>query len=65
VRQLREFNIALLGNCVGGCWWMEEGCGIRCWWRGIVRGQVVGGRSVSFSWWRELAKIRYGSGRRG
>ena len=36
VRRLKEFNIVLLGKW---CWWIEEGCGLGCSWRNMVRRQ--------------------------
>jgi len=64
VRQLKEFNLALLGK---RCWRMLVDRG-GIWYRVLVArygeeaGRLeVGGRSVS-SWWREIAKIRDGNG---
>ena len=50
-----------LVNGVGGCWWTEEGFGIECWWRDMVRRQ--GGwrlGAVVFLLGGEIAKIRDG-----
>jgi len=62
VRQLKEFNLALLGKW---CWRMLVGRG-GFWYRVLVArygeeaGRLeVGGQSVS-SWWKEIAKIRDG-----
>jgi len=62
VRQLKEFNLALLGKW---CWRMLVDRG-GLWFRVLVArygeeaGRLeVGGRSVS-TWWREIAKIRDG-----
>jgi hypothetical protein len=62
VRQLREFNLTLLGKW---CWMMlvdREGL----WFRvlaaryGLERGRLrEGGRRAS-SWWREIGRIREG-----
>ena len=67
VRQLREFNLALLGKW---CWRMLVDRG-GLWYRVLVTrygeedGRLeVGGRSVSI-WWREIAKIRDGTGGEG
>jgi hypothetical protein len=64
VRQLKEFNIALLGKW---CWRMLVDRG-GFWFRvlaaryGVEAGRLeVGGRSVS-PWWREIARIRDGVG---
>ena len=64
MRQLKEFNIALLGKW---CWRMLVDRG-GLWYRVLVArygeeaGRLeVGGRSVS-PWWREIAKIRDGVG---
>jgi len=64
VRQLREFNLALLGKW---CWGMLVDRG-GLWYRVLVArhgeeaGRLkVGGRSVSI-WWREIVKIREGIG---
>ena len=64
VRQLKEFNQALLGKW---CWRMlVDRSGL--WYRVLAAryGEVgwrleVGGRSCS-SWWREVARIRDGGG---
>jgi hypothetical protein len=67
VRQLNEFNLALLGKW---CWRLLVDRG-GLWYRVLVArygeeaGRLaVGGRSVS-TWWRELAKIRDGVGSEG
>ncbi|RHN73277.1 putative reverse transcriptase domain-containing protein [Medicago truncatula] len=64
VRQLKEFNIALLGKW---CWRLSVDRG-GFWYRVLVAryGEVcgrleVGGRSCS-SWWREVGRIRDGDG---
>jgi hypothetical protein len=64
MRQLREFNLALLGKW---CWRILVDRG-GLWFRvlvaryGVERGRLkVGGRSES-SWWREIARIRDGVG---
>ncbi|GAU40914.1 hypothetical protein TSUD_297200 [Trifolium subterraneum] len=64
VRQLREFNLALLGK---SCWRMlvdREGL----WFRvlaaryGMERGSLRAGGRRRSSWWREIASIRDGGG---
>jgi len=67
VRQLREFNLSLLGKW---CWRMLVDRG-DLWYRvlaaryGEEAGRLaVGGRSVS-CWWREVLKIRDGIGEEG
>ncbi|CAJ2674421.1 unnamed protein product [Trifolium pratense] len=67
VRQLREFNLALLGKW---CWRMlvdREGL----WFRvlagryGVERGRLCEGGARGSTWWRELARIRDGGGEAG
>ncbi|CAJ2662883.1 unnamed protein product [Trifolium pratense] len=67
VRQLREFNLALLGKW---CWRMlvdREGL----WFRvlagryGVVRGRLCEGGARGSTWWRVLARIRDGGGEAG
>ncbi|CAJ2644200.1 unnamed protein product [Trifolium pratense] len=67
VRQLREFNLALLGKW---CWRMlvdREGL----WFRvlagryGVERGRLCEGGTRGSTWWRELARIRDGGGQAG
>ncbi|CAJ2669290.1 unnamed protein product [Trifolium pratense] len=67
VRQLREFNLALLGKW---CWRMlvdREGL----WFRvlagryGVERGRLCEGGARGSTWWRELARIREGGGEAG
>ncbi|CAJ2656620.1 unnamed protein product [Trifolium pratense] len=67
VRQLREFNLALLGKW---CWRMlvdREGL----WFRvlagryGVERGRLCEGGARGSTWWRELARIRGGGGEVG
>jgi len=67
VRQLREFNLSLLGKW---CWRLLVGRG-GFWYRVLAarygeeaRRLEVGGRSVS-CWWREVAKIRDEVGEEG
>ncbi|MCH83355.1 putative non-LTR retroelement reverse transcriptase, partial [Trifolium medium] len=64
VRQLKEFNLALLGKW---CWRMlvdKEGL----WFRvlagryGVERGRLRVGGTRGSTWWRELARIRDGGG---
>ncbi|CAJ2651349.1 unnamed protein product [Trifolium pratense] len=64
VRQLKEFNLALLGKW---CWRMlvdREGL----WFRvlagryGVERGRLCVGGSRGSTWWRELASLRDGGG---
>ncbi|CAJ2673056.1 unnamed protein product [Trifolium pratense] len=67
VRQLKEFNLALLGKW---CWRMlvdREGL----WFRvlagryGVERGRLCEGGARGSTWWRELARIRDGGGEAG
>ncbi|CAJ2627870.1 unnamed protein product [Trifolium pratense] len=67
VRQLREFNLALLGKW---CWRLlvdREGL----WFRvlagryGVERGRLCEGGARGSTWWRELARIRDGGGEAG
>ncbi|CAJ2644534.1 unnamed protein product [Trifolium pratense] len=67
VRQLREFNLALLGKW---CWRLlvdREGL----WFRvlagryGVERGRLCEGGARGSTWWRELARIRDGGGEVG
>ncbi|CAJ2667177.1 unnamed protein product [Trifolium pratense] len=67
VRQLREFNLALLGKW---CWRMlvdREGL----WFRvlagryGVERERLCEGGARGSTWWRELARIRDGGGEAG
>jgi hypothetical protein len=62
VRQLREFNIALLGKW---CWRMLVGRGW-FWYRVLVArygeeaGRLEVGSRRGSCWWREIAQIRNG-----
>ncbi|MCI67206.1 receptor-like kinase, partial [Trifolium medium] len=63
-RQLREFNLALLGKW---CWRMlVDGEGL--WFRVLAaryrveRGRLRDGGRRRSSWWREIARIRDGEG---
>jgi len=61
VRQLKEFNHALLGKW---CWRLlvDRGFVVSCFSRPLWRNRwEVGGRSCSH-WWREVARIREGGG---
>ncbi|CAJ2631793.1 unnamed protein product [Trifolium pratense] len=67
VRQLREFNLALLGKW---CWRIlvdREGL----WFRvlagryGVERGRLCEGGARGSTWWRELARIQDGGGEAG
>jgi len=67
VRQLKDFNLALLGKW---CWRLLVDIG-GLWYKVLVArygeeaGRLeVGGQSVS-TWWREIAKIRDGVGNDG
>ncbi|MCI43266.1 putative non-LTR retroelement reverse transcriptase, partial [Trifolium medium] len=64
VRQLREFNIALLCKW---CWRMLVDRG-ELWFRvlatryGVERGRLREGGRKGSSWWREIVNIRDGRG---
>ncbi|PNX89144.1 cysteine-rich receptor-like protein kinase, partial [Trifolium pratense] len=65
VRQMREFNTALLGKWCwrllvdrGGMWYR-----VLASWYGEVAGRVEARGRFGFVWWREVAKIRDGEGR--
>ncbi|PNX60993.1 cysteine-rich receptor-like protein kinase, partial [Trifolium pratense] len=64
VRQLGEFNIALLGKMVfedvggqGGMWFRVLAARY-----GVVRGRMKEGGRGESSWWREIVKIRDDTG---
>jgi len=61
-RRIREFNLALLGKCVGGCWWIEMGFGSSPWLLDTaLRGAVDGGGWEGSVWWKDIVAIRDGS----
>ena len=58
VRQIREFNIALIGKW---CWRMLVDRG-GLWFRVLAAHYGMEGGRGGSSWWREIAKIRDGVG---